>query len=78
MTVSMAKRQKSRQRQMKDVFNLGEMRSKQVSGIKVSRLNDLNQKEDGNPFAKFSRLQQEQEKKTAVLLTGGVTTQLVV
>lgn len=63
---------------MKDVFNLGEMRSKQVSGIKVSRLNDLNQKEDGNPFAKFSRLQQEQEKKTAVLLTGGVTTQLVV
>lgn len=63
---------RQRQRQIKDVFNLGDLRSKNLSNIKVSILNDLGTKEDGNPLIALNKIQNELEQRKLVMKTGGV------
>ena len=48
-----SRRHKSQQRQIKGLNNLQDIRSKHVDGIKISRLNDLASREDGNPLLKY-------------------------
>ena len=61
------KKSKNQQRQIKGLSNLGEFKSKHIDGIKISRLNDLASKEDGNPLAKMHKLQHERERRESVL-----------
>jgi len=62
---------------MKGLLNLGDIRSQRIDGIKISRLNNLGTKEDGNPLDKFNKLQQMQEKRSSLLYVGGVQTQVL-
>ena len=71
-TVHEAKRLKrSRQRQINDMFNLGALQSERVQNIKVSRLNELGMKEEGNPINGLNKLKKELDQRTEILLTGG-------
>lgn len=68
-----AKRNKG---QIKDIFNLGDQRSQypNLKDIRVSRLNELGKKEDGNPLHEFNQIQEIQEKRNSILQVGGVHT----
>lgn len=68
------RRHKSQQRQIKGLNNLQDFRSKQVDGIKISRLNDLAQREDGNPLLKY---QATKDRRTTLQPSGGVQTQIL-
>ena len=53
------------------------MKSSHVDGIKISRLNDLAQKEDAsNPLARYNKIQQERDRRRASVQppSGGVKT----
>lgn len=64
----------NRKTQVKDIFNLGDLRSKTLKNIKISRLNDLGGKEVGNPLGKINKLKEELEIKSKVLQSGGLHT----
>ena len=61
------RRHNSTQRQIKGLYNLGDIKSSQLDGIKISRLNGLGQQEDstGNPLATINRLQMEMEARAS-------------
>ena len=55
--VNTAKRAfQNRQRQIKDLLNLGSKHSDHVEGIKISRLNDLGAKGEGNPIHHLNKI----------------------
>lgn len=69
------KRYKSQQRQLKGIVTLGEIKSKQVQNIKISRLNDLAMKEEnGNPLMLHNKIKQEIELRSSTQPVGGVKT----
>lgn len=69
-----SRRHKSQQRQLKGLNNLQDFRSERVDGIKISRLNDLATRVDGNPLLMY---QPFRDRRTTMQPVGGVQTQVL-